>query len=111
VSECVCVSTLSLASPLSYSPQHVHRLALRWGLSAEKKNVTRVQSDLCALFPPEQWNALHLQMIYFGREYCTAKQHEVRVCVCVCVCEYMYVCVCVCVCVCEYMYVCVCVCV
>lgn len=54
---------------------HVHRLALRWNLSKELKNVNKVQEDLCQLFPKETWNKLHLQMIYFGREYCTAKNH------------------------------------
>mmetsp|Transcript_5220 Transcript_5220/g.8602 ORF Transcript_5220/g.8602 Transcript_5220/m.8602 type:complete len:391 (+) Transcript_5220:100-1272(+) len=54
---------------------HVHRLALRWGLSADKKNVNKVQQDLCSVFPSEHWTELHLQMIYFGREYCTAKNH------------------------------------
>lgn len=85
---------------------HVHRLALRWGLSRDQKNVDAVQRDLCKIFPEESWNKvsavrkeeclrlflscqmtdgriffcpvqLHLQMIYFGREYCTAKAHEV----------------------------------
>lgn len=55
---------------------HVHRLALRWGLSKDQKSPDRVQEDLCALFPQEEWNKLHLQFIYFGREYCTAKNHS-----------------------------------
>lgn len=54
---------------------HVHRLALRWGLSRDQKNVNKVQQDLCSVFPSEHWTELHLQMIYFGREYCTAKNH------------------------------------
>lgn len=58
---------------------HVHRLALRWGLTKEKSNPDKVQKDLCDLFPREYWNRLHLQMIYFGREYCTAKNHDVRI--------------------------------
>jgi endonuclease-3 len=57
---------------------HVHRLSLRWGLSAEKTNVDKVQRDLCATFPEDTWNKVHLQMIYFGREFCTAKNHVVR---------------------------------
>lgn len=59
---------------------HVHRLALRWGLSKEQKNVEKVQADLCAAFPEYSWHKAHLQMIYFGREYCTAKSHEPRDC-------------------------------
>lgn len=59
---------------------HVHRLALRWGLTKEKTNASKVQEDLEALFPREVWNKTHLQMIYFGREYCAAKQHDSRAC-------------------------------
>jgi endonuclease-3 len=55
---------------------HVLRLAGRWGLSREG-GADRVQRDLMGLFPEEHWNKLHLQMIYFGREYCTAKDHSV----------------------------------
>ncbi len=51
---------------------HIHRLAHRWGLSSGK-SVTQTERDLKALFPPETWNRLHLQIIYFGREYCTAR--------------------------------------
>jgi endonuclease-3 len=50
---------------------HVHRLALRWGLTCEEKNVSKVQKNLCSAFPESSWNKVHLQMIYFGREYCT----------------------------------------
>ena len=56
---------------------HVHRLSLRWGLSADERNVDKVQLDLHRQFPEEHWNKVHLQMIYFGREYCTAKLHVV----------------------------------
>lgn len=58
---------------------HVHRLSLRWGLSAHDKNVDKVQLDLHRQFPEEHWNKIHLQMIYFGREYCTAKLHTVSI--------------------------------
>ena len=58
---------------------HVHRLSGRWGLSAQT-NVDKVQKELHAIFPPEKWNKLHLQMIYFGREYCTAKNHVPKEC-------------------------------
>jgi len=59
---------------------HVHRLANRWGLSAEKTNVMRVKADLEAAFPREVWNKVHLQMIYYGREFCTAKSHDAKTC-------------------------------
>jgi len=59
---------------------HVHRLALRWGLSKEKTDVKRVKQDLENLFPEETWNKVHLQMIYFGREFCSAKSHDSRCC-------------------------------
>lgn len=51
---------------------HIHRLAKRWGLS-NGKNVVQTEKDLKALFPREKWAKLHLQMIYYGREYCTAR--------------------------------------
>ena len=58
---------------------HIHRLAARWGLSDEK-NVTKTEADLKALFPRETWNALHLRIIFFGREYCPALYHELEKC-------------------------------
>ena len=58
---------------------HIHRLAARWGLS-NGKNVTRTERDLKALFPEDRWNALHLQIIYFGREYCPARGHDLSQC-------------------------------
>lgn len=51
---------------------HIHRLAQRWGLSAGA-NVVETERDLKRLFPEGSWNKLHLQIIYFGREYCTAR--------------------------------------
>ena len=51
---------------------HIHRLAQRWGLT-KGKNVTQTEKDLKRLFPPETWNKLHLQIIFYGREYCTAR--------------------------------------
>jgi len=54
---------------------HIHRLAYRWGLS-NGKNVVQTEKDLKRLFPEEKWNKLHLQMIYFGREYCPARNHK-----------------------------------
>lgn len=58
---------------------HIHRLAYRWGLS-NGKNVTQTEKDLKRLFPKETWNKLHLQIIYFGREYCPARNHDAESC-------------------------------
>ena len=51
---------------------HIHRLAQRWGLT-NGKNVVQTENDLKKLFPKKSWNKLHLQMIYYGREYCKAR--------------------------------------
>ena len=51
---------------------HIHRLAQRWGLT-NGKNVKQTEKDLKTLFPKKSWNKLHLQIIYYGREVCTAK--------------------------------------
>ena len=51
---------------------HIHRLAQRWGLT-NGKNVVQTEKDLKRLFPKKSWNKLHLQIIYYGREFCTAK--------------------------------------
>jgi endonuclease-3 len=53
---------------------HIHRLAWRWGLS-DGKNVEKTEADLKKLFPEKTWNKLHLQIIFFGREYCPARGH------------------------------------
>ncbi len=58
---------------------HVHRLAYRWCLSTGK-NVVKTERDLKKVFPKEKWNDLHLQMIYFGREYCPARGHRPEHC-------------------------------
>ena len=58
---------------------HIHRLASRWGLT-QGKNVEQTEQDLKKLFPESQWNKLHLQIIYFGREYCPARGHDLSVC-------------------------------
>ena len=58
---------------------HIHRLAARWGLS-NGKNVDKTEKDLKAIFPKELWNKLHLQIIFFGREYCPARNHELTKC-------------------------------
>ncbi len=54
---------------------HIHRLAYRWKLSTGK-NVQKTETDLKKLFPKESWNKLHLQIIFFGREYCPARGHN-----------------------------------
>ncbi len=51
---------------------HIHRLAQRWGLTSGR-NVAQTEADLKRLFPRERWNKLHLQIIYYGREHCTAR--------------------------------------
>jgi endonuclease III len=51
---------------------HIHRLAQRWGLT-NGKNVVQTETDLKKLFPKKNWNKLHLQIIYYGREYCKAR--------------------------------------
>ena len=52
---------------------HIHRLAQRWGLTSGK-NVMQTEEDLKRLFPKKYWNKLHLQIIYYGREYCKARE-------------------------------------
>ncbi|MEM9253966.1 MAG: endonuclease III [Pseudomonadota bacterium] len=64
---------------------HIHRLAQRWGLSSGK-NVTQTERDLKRLFPEESWNRLHLQIIFYGREYCTARGCDGRACEICCSC-------------------------
>jgi endonuclease-3 len=58
---------------------HIHRLAARWGLS-NGRNVDQTEKDLKAIFPKEAWNDLHLQIIFFGREYCPARYHDLSEC-------------------------------
>ena len=58
---------------------HIHRLSQRWGLTSGK-NVVQTERDLKRLFPEESWNRLHLQMIFYGREFCTARGCDGRVC-------------------------------
>ena len=52
---------------------HIHRLAQRWGLT-NGKNVVQTENDLKRLFPKKSWNKLHLQIIYYGRQYCKARE-------------------------------------
>ena len=58
---------------------HIHRLAQRWGLT-NGKNVTQTEKDLKKLFPEDYWNRLHLQIIFYGREFCSARGCDGRVC-------------------------------
>lgn len=58
---------------------HIHRLAVRWGLS-EGKNVEQTERDLKAIFPKEKWNKLHLQIIFYGRQHCPARGHDPAKC-------------------------------
>lgn len=58
---------------------HIHRLAARWGLS-NGTTVVRTERDLKRLFPRSEWNRLHLQIIYFGRQVCPARGHDLRSC-------------------------------
>ncbi len=58
---------------------HIHRLAQRWGLT-NGKNVVQTERDLKKLFPRAKWNALHLQIIYYGREFCSARGCDGTVC-------------------------------
>ena len=58
---------------------HIHRLAQRWGLS-DGNSVSRTELDLKRLFPKQEWNRLHLQIIFYGREFCTARGCDGRIC-------------------------------
>lgn len=58
---------------------HIHRLAERWGLSTGK-NVEKTEEDLKAVFPESAWIKLHLQIIYYGREHCPARNHDLPRC-------------------------------
>lgn len=58
---------------------HIHRLATRWGLTSGR-SVEQTEADLKKLFPRDAWNRLHLQIIYFGREHCPARGHDLDTC-------------------------------
>lgn len=66
------VMSQAFGEPMFPVDTHIHRLAQRWGLSSGK-SVAQTEKDLKRLFPKESWNALHLQIIYYGREYCQAR--------------------------------------
>ena len=69
------VMTQAFGVPAFPVDTHVHRLAERWRLS-NGKNVEKTEHDLKKVFPQADWGKRHLQMIYFGREYCPARGHE-----------------------------------
>jgi endonuclease-3 len=58
---------------------HIHRLMYRWGLTTGK-NVVKTEEDAKKIFPRELWNKLHLQIIFYGREYCKARGHQKNQC-------------------------------
>ena len=58
---------------------HIHRLAERWGFSSGK-SVEQTEADMKAVFPKETWDKLHLQLIWFGRQHCPAKDHDKSAC-------------------------------
>ncbi len=64
---------------------HIHRLANRWGLT-RSKSVVKTERDLKKAFPREYWNKLHLQIIFYGREYCPARGHQPEACP---ICHYL----------------------
>jgi endonuclease-3 len=73
------VMSQAFGEPAFAVDTHIHRLAARWGLSSGK-NVEQTERDLKKLFPREEWAKRHLQMIYFGREYCPARGHDYAAC-------------------------------
>ncbi|MEL7045415.1 MAG: endonuclease III, partial [Pseudomonadota bacterium] len=73
------VMAQSFGEPSFPVDTHIHRLAQRWGLSSGK-SVAQTEKDLKRLFPREAWNRLHLQIIFYGREFCTARGCDGRVC-------------------------------
>lgn len=73
------VMAQSFGHPAFPVDTHIHRLAQRWGLTSGK-NVVQTEKDLKRLFPIDRWNALHLQIIYYGREFCSARACDGTVC-------------------------------
>lgn len=73
------VMTQAFSIPAFPVDTHIHRLAQRWGLTSGK-NVMQTEKDLKRLFAQEHWNKLHLQFIYYGREFCTARGCDGTVC-------------------------------
>jgi endonuclease-3 len=73
------VMSQAFAVPAFPVDTHIHRLAQRWGLT-NGRNVVQTERDLKRLFAEEFWNRLHLQIIFYGREFCTARGCDGRVC-------------------------------
>ena len=73
------VMTQAFDRPAFPVDTHIHRLATRWGLTSGK-NVVQTEHDLKRLFPEETWGKRHLQIIYFGRQYCPALYHDMDAC-------------------------------
>lgn len=73
------VMTQCFGQPAFPVDTHIHRLAYRWGLSSGK-SVEQTEHDLKRLIPQEKWDKAHLQIIYFGRQYCPARGHEWKKC-------------------------------
>jgi endonuclease III len=73
------VMAQAFGEPMFPVDTHIHRLAQRWGLT-EGRSVVQTERDLKVLFPKERWNQLHLQIIFYGREHCTARGCDGTVC-------------------------------
>src|SRR5437879_614115 len=73
------VMTQAFGEPAFPVDTHIHRLAKRWGLS-KGKDVRQTEADLKKLFPQDEWAKRHLQLIYFGRQYCPARNHDKSAC-------------------------------
>jgi endonuclease-3 len=73
------VMTQAFDLPAFAVDTHIHRLAARWGLSSGR-NVVETERDLKRLFPEATWGKVHLQIIYFGRQYCPALYHDLEKC-------------------------------
>jgi len=73
------VMSQAFGEPAFAVDTHIHRLAWRWALS-NGKDVVQTENDLKKLFPREEWARRHLQIIYFGREYCPARGHDLSKC-------------------------------
>ena len=73
------VAVQAFGTPAFPVDTHIHRLADRWGLS-DGSNVRKTERDLKKVFPKEEWGRRHLQIIYFGREHCPARGHDLGEC-------------------------------
>jgi len=73
------VMSQSFGHPAFPVDTHIHRLAIRWGLTSGK-NVTETEKDLKKLIPKILWNKAHLQIIFFGRQFCPARGHDILNC-------------------------------